>query len=679
MKRLLILIIIIASLLANACNKSQDQLERILRLENRRAACDSLQPFLLRVETNVRARAVEALGKLQDDQCLDHLLKMLNDAEPGVRLEAVFALGQLGNSEAEVTLISLFNTTEELDVNLRIVEALGKIGTEKSFPFLLRLLKDPQARLRGETALSIGRMAWRQITHESLTSGVTALLDDIDAEVRWKAGYALMRIGTGLNIGRLRQAIQDNDARVRMYAIQALGSLNNLASLESFGKLLRSDPDWRVKVKIANALGNYPLRVSANYLDLANHPDASGHTRIALIRAIGSSALKEPERYQQNSREHNLAKNLLEEVLIPPEDQEDADTKKEKEPPKWTPAEIGAALISYAQLLGESAINVILNFTSYPHDRVRARAMEALGETRAPTVVKVFETHYANAPAMVKIAILEGFAKIPNYPSPQLFVNALLEKDAVLVALAAQGLSQDTLKGGFYVQPIIDAYQNLASPVDAEAAKMIFAALQKIGDVRAVPVLEEALKTPDKVISQAAAEALTKLTGTDYSSQIAPQTRPHAEVRYSEIASLAGARAFIKTNRGNIEIQLFAASAPLTVWNFVQLAEKGFFDRLTFHRVVPNFVIQGGDPRGDSWGSPGYAIRSEFNQRHFLRGTVGMASAGKDTEGCQFFITHSEQPHLDGRYTVFGQVTSGMDVVDAIQEGDVMELVAIKR
>jgi cyclophilin family peptidyl-prolyl cis-trans isomerase/HEAT repeat protein len=679
MKRWVFCIMII-SLFTSACNKGQSQLERILRLEDRRAACDSLQPFLLHVETNVRVHAVEALGKLQDEKCLNDLLKMLNDADPGVRLEAVFALGQLGKSEAEAPLITrLSSLQEELDVKVRIVEALGKIGHEQSFPVLQRLLTDPQARLRREAALSIGRMAWRQITHESLTSGVTLLLTDIDAEVRWKAGYALMRIGKGLNVGRLRKAIQDKDARVRMYAIQALGGLNDLASLESFGKLLRTEPDWRVKVKIANALGNYPLRLSANYLDFSNHSDASGHVRIALIRAIGSSALKEPERYQQNSREHNLAKRFLEEVLIPPEDEEDAGPQKEKAPPKWTPPEIGAALISYAQLLGESAVNIILNFTNYPHDRVRARAMEALGETRSPTVVKVFETHYSKAPAMVKIAILEAFAKIPNYPTPQLFVNALQEKDAVLVALAAQGISQDTLKGSFYLQPIIDAYQNLPQPVDAEAAKMIFAALQKIGDARAVPFLEEALKTPDKVISQTAAETLTKLTGTDYSSQIVSQTRPHAEFRYSEIATLGGARAFIKTNRGNIEIQLFADSAPLTVWNFVQLAEKGFFDRLTFHRVVPNFVIQGGDPRGDSWGSPGYAIRSEFNQRHFLRGTVGMASAGKDTEGCQFFITHSEQPHLDGRYTIFGQVTSGMDVVDTIQEGDVMELVAIKR
>ena len=107
--------------------------------------------------------------------------------------------------------------------------------------------------------------------------------------------------------------------------------------------------------------------------------------------------------------------------------------------------------------------------------------------------------------------------------------------------------------------------------------------------------------------------------------------------------------------------------------------EKGFYDRLTFHRVVPNFVIQAGDPRGDSWGSPGYAIRSEYNHHPYIRGTVGMASAGKDTEGCQFFITHSEQPQLTGEYTAFGQVTTGMDVVDTIQAGDFMELVQVRR
>ncbi len=101
------------------------------------------------------------------------------------------------------------------------------------------------------------------------------------------------------------------------------------------------------------------------------------------------------------------------------------------------------------------------------------------------------------------------------------------------------------------------------------------------------------------------------------------------------------------------------------------LARKGFFNGLQIHRVVPNFVVQDGDPRGDGEGGPGYTIRDELNERPYLRGTVGMALDWRDTGGSQFFITHSPQPHLDARYTVFGHVVNGMEVVDRIQQGDV--------
>jgi len=102
----------------------------------------------------------------------------------------------------------------------------------------------------------------------------------------------------------------------------------------------------------------------------------------------------------------------------------------------------------------------------------------------------------------------------------------------------------------------------------------------------------------------------------------------------------------------------------------VQLARSGFFNNLAFHRVVPNFVIQGGDPRGDGNGGPGYQIRCEINELPYERGAVGMALSGKDTGGSQWFVTHSAQPHLDGGYTVFGRVREGMDIVDQIARGD---------
>ena len=117
--------------------------------------------------------------------------------------------------------------------------------------------------------------------------------------------------------------------------------------------------------------------------------------------------------------------------------------------------------------------------------------------------------------------------------------------------------------------------------------------------------------------------------------------------------------------------------APVTVDTFIALARKGFFDGLPVHRVVSNFVVQGGDPRGDGEGGPGFTIRDEINQLPYLRGTVGMALDWADTGGSQFFIAHSPQPHLDGRYTVLGRVVTGMDVVDRIEQWDVIRRVRV--
>ena len=135
---------------------------------------------------------------------------------------------------------------------------------------------------------------------------------------------------------------------------------------------------------------------------------------------------------------------------------------------------------------------------------------------------------------------------------------------------------------------------------------------------------------------------------------------------------------FLDTDRGTIQIELAVNDAPLTVENFISLARKGYFNGLSVHRVVPDFVIQDGDPRGDGEGGPGYSIRDELNQRPYLRGTVGMAlDPWPDTGGSQYFIAHSPQPHLDAKYTVFGRVIAGMDIVDKIQQWDVIRTVRV--
>jgi cyclophilin family peptidyl-prolyl cis-trans isomerase len=139
------------------------------------------------------------------------------------------------------------------------------------------------------------------------------------------------------------------------------------------------------------------------------------------------------------------------------------------------------------------------------------------------------------------------------------------------------------------------------------------------------------------------------------------------------VAPAYSPRVSIDTRHGTIVIELDVIDAPLTTWNFLELARRGFYSGVRFHRVVPNFVIQAGDPRGDGQGGAGRTIRDELHPAPYLRGTVGMALAGPDTGGSQFFIMHSPAPHLDGRYTVFGKVISGMEVVDKIRQGDVIE------
>jgi peptidyl-prolyl cis-trans isomerase B (cyclophilin B) len=142
----------------------------------------------------------------------------------------------------------------------------------------------------------------------------------------------------------------------------------------------------------------------------------------------------------------------------------------------------------------------------------------------------------------------------------------------------------------------------------------------------------------------------------------------------------SGLTATINTSKGQIRLQLFPDEAPLTVLNFVNLTQRGYYDGLKFHRVIENFMIQGGDPTGTGTGGPGYQFRDEFHGKlkHDAPGILSMANAGPNTNGSQFFITHTATPWLDRKHSVFGRVTAGHEVVDAIQQGDVMISVVIE-
>ncbi|PYR65496.1 MAG: hypothetical protein DMF88_19680 [Acidobacteria bacterium] len=204
-------------------------------------------------------------------------------------------------------------------------------------------------------------------------------------------------------------------------------------------------------------------------------------------------------------------------------------------------------------------------------------------------------------------------------------------------------------------------------------------ALSGLDPMTARPILQQALQDKDWALRVKAAMLLRDQGVTDTDAAIRPApTRPMDDAtRQSLLAPQFSPHAFVTTDRGTIEIELAITDAPLTVTNFIDLAHKGFFNGIPIHRVVPDFVIQGGDPRGDGEGGPGYTIRDELNELPYLRGTVGMALDWKDTGGSQWFITYSPQPHLDARYTVFGHVVNGLEIVDRTQPWDTVRRVQI--
>jgi len=222
--------------------------------------------------------------------------------------------------------------------------------------------------------------------------------------------------------------------------------------------------------------------------------------------------------------------------------------------------------------------------------------------------------------------------------------------------------------------------QTAGDPMN-DAALSILDALGKQKSPSANAALKQELKSADHLVRRRAV-ALLKANGAgDFTAEIGTVQTRNTDADYQRALARIGrsVRAVVTTDKGSFTIELLPEAAPLTVDNFVQLAQRDYYRNVSIHRVVPNFVIQDGDPRGDGNGGPGYSIRCEINQLLYDRAAVGMALSGKDTGGSQWFVTHAPQPHLDGGYTIFGRVTAGMDVVDRIARGDVIQSITIRK
>jgi cyclophilin family peptidyl-prolyl cis-trans isomerase len=251
----------------------------------------------------------------------------------------------------------------------------------------------------------------------------------------------------------------------------------------------------------------------------------------------------------------------------------------------------------------------------------------------------------------------------------------LLSGDMALATIAAQSIISHPAWARY--DDLSAAYNQYGEPEALETMLALLSAMDLVASNKSIQFIQEVYKnTSSFMISKKTRESLKNANVSIPSKTELPI---NLFVPESLILEEDTIKATIETNKGNILIEFLPEVAPATVSNFIDLTNKGYYNSLLFHRVVPDFVIQGGDPRGDGWGGPGYSIPCEYNEIPFERGTIGIATSGKDTGGSQLFICHSEQPHLNGRYTVFGKVLNGMDVVDKIEIDDKITQIIIEK
>jgi cyclophilin family peptidyl-prolyl cis-trans isomerase/HEAT repeat protein len=610
-------------------NKFSDAtLVKIADLQDRRQT-DSLLVYLAHDNAVYRQAAALAFASVQDSVAVEKLGARLKDADVSVRLAAAYALGQTV-SRGSAQLLLGFMTEKDDSVRAVMLEAYGKVATRYT------AIEDPKAfhdttKLGSAMAWSLYRTAVRNKVDTAFSIIPYNLLEaGVPAWARFGAAQYFSRPTTpaGKYSDRLVTAAKrDRDALVRMSAALALKKANADTIVKVLTDIISSDKDYRVRVSAVRALQAFPFEQSWPALQAALLDDsqqvqvAASEVMIEVAANPQATVITEAARAAKNAR---VKANLYEAALVAGVGdkvlQEVMDlAKKETDP--------------YHKAFLLRALGKSLNAYTFLHQQllaadtpvVRSTAAEALAYLNehkdfSPKLKPVFATLY-------KDAINTGDA-------------AVIGTVATVLADSALGYKQ-VIKDFSFLR---DARAKLSLPRDNEAIQPLEAALAHF-EGRKAPAVKNEFNHPIDW-------ALVKTIKRDQ------------QVR-------------IKTTKGDIVVRLFVEEAPGSVANFVSLVQQGYFDKKFFHRVVPNFVIQAGCNRGDGWGSEDYSIRSEFSGRRYTTGSVGFASAGKDTEGTQWFITHSPTPHLDGRYAIFAEVVSGMDVVNAVEVGDQIVEVAL--
>ncbi len=591
-------------------------------------------------EESLRVSCARLLGHLPGEAPVRLALRLAADPAPAVRQEALASLGRLlpwlnSTSTAARVRKTLHKGLADPDPRVRQAAAWAWAEAGEGEEALLTAL----TRERDTSVqAAILRRLWRtqgQNWPRAAARYASAARD----ELRRAALWSLARVPAAAGEGVLVAAVQDPDPQVRLLACQA-AARGQLAALAPFLAPLVADPHPAVRVAAMNALaelgsaagevvtGKLLRAVEGRVADEdLEHP----HERVAAVRLAGVLG---------------CCRQALQQAL---------------EEGGWLGGEALLALAWHGDR------EVVERELASPDPWWRRWAVFALA--RLANGESLLAKAAADTEASVRLAAAQVAAKLPSKVAVPVLQALLADEDAAVRAQAAESLA--TLGAGPDGATLLQLLEQEVAKPSGDAPVSLIRLLAKGSALppQAVALLEKLRYHPERAVARAAWEELFRL-GRRRPFPFGKPSKPLSF--YQEVAHFAQGTRFLEvvTLRGTFLVALDTQAAPLASYTLSRLAEEKFFDQLTFHRVVSNFVVQGGDPRGDGWGGPGYFLRDELSWQPFDKGSVGLALAGPDTGGSQFFIVLEDAHHLAGRYPRLGRVVAGMDVVERLQLGD---------
>ena len=695
---------------------SKNILVLILRAEDERRWDNDLRSLFSHKNSSVRRRAALAAGRIGDEKAVNDLAAVLErDPDAEVRATAAFALGEVESLSGANALLATLKETRGQRLRARTLEALGKIAAA--------VPKEQEAAAQ-EIRNAILDALKQEAQHPSAPDKLTTLLG-LTAALRAKPANAGPTIA---------QFLTFTDPRIRADAGNTLARLRLNDGNSQLRKILISDPDPVVRANAARVLGATEDKDSFDRLLDRSINDADSRVRVSAIRSL--AALKDgrairplmdrgaalsvvAEQNRAGFRGPQAEVNELLEVVTTvgrlrqhSDDERAMRWLRELRPvlgPGVPELEIALARIYPRAYLDQVGPGPVTRYKAqellFLDWRAASGLAQGLGEiAAAPDSIREIKAtrdqaadllrgmlDYRNSGININTLVavhseyaipdvLRAFAAHKPKDLAEVARKHLKESDVVIRGTAADLLGElppDETNARALVEALPAALRDKDLN---DAALSILDALAKQKSTHANEAIKVALNSQDHLIRRRAVTLLKANGAGDFSIRIGTVKTLNTVADYQRAVSRIGkpVNALVSTTKGTFTIRFLPDEAPLTVNNFLKLAKRGYFRGITVHRVVPNFVIQDGDPRGDGNGGPGYQIRCEINEIPYDRGAVGMALSGKDTGGSQWFVTHSPQPHLDGGYTVFGNVVEGMKVVDGIVRGDVIRSVVIQ-